>query len=545
MPEHYRRLFGYHVAIGLIGTAAALSTFRRPGVAEGLGIVVFIALLFCSEGIYIHLPSGLNTTASFSILFAMFLLFDTAIATTAGLAVSLVVSRFALKRPVEVALFNGGQYALSIIAGAALSRLGPPLADGLALVDPGSLVKSGLFFAGYFLVNQALTNLPIVYVGRVTFRDFVDAAVIDGLIAAITIPFSFIQVALYRSFGPWTLLTMVVPIVAVARVFSLQASLSKANREMSALYEASRRLGLALDLDRVFDLIVDCVKDSVGVDSCLLYAVREREHQMEPVRQHFQQGCDPELALELGSWAASRLSSCNGEILTKDVRGKTRHLLSVPMIHEDRLVGGIIVGRQSGVEFTPDDLKILSILGGHAAVSIEHALQYRQTATLADTEPLTGLHNSRSFSRRFEKELAASKRHAKPLSLIYLDLDNFKWVNDALGHLAGDRVLKEFGGVLKRSVRENDIAARLGGDEFVVLLPGSTRSEAQQVAQRIRFSVCGTRFPCEERPDGVSIGVSTGIACYPDDGEDLRALIKAADEAMYQTKTSAGANLVQ
>tara|TARA_R110002020_G_scaffold114198_1_gene262625 strand:+ start:2240 stop:3595 length:1356 start_codon:yes stop_codon:yes gene_type:complete len=169
----------------------------------------------------------------------------------------------------------------------------------------------------------------------------------------------------------------------------------------------------------------------------------------------------------------------------------------------------------------------------------EQALAEEKIWHNAHHDLLTGLPNRRLFLDRLDQEIKHAKRHGKPISLLFMDLDGFKQVNDSLGHEAGDRLLSEVAERLNGCVRESDTVARLGGDEFTVILTGAEqRKDVERVAQNI-VEALAMPFPIEPRP--VHISVSIGISCYPQAASTPDALLEAADQAMYRAK-KAGSN---
>ena len=149
---------------------------------------------------------------------------------------------------------------------------------------------------------------------------------------------------------------------------------------------------------------------------------------------------------------------------------------------------------------------------------------------LAERDPLTGVGNYRILSERLPEELARHRRYGRQLALIIVDLDDFKRVNDELGHQYGDRVLQEVAGALMGSVRGHDVVVRHGGDEFSVIAPETGRPEAEALAERLRDSVG------ELSADGRNLGACTGCAVFPDDAETLNSLLHHADEQLRAAK---------
>jgi diguanylate cyclase (GGDEF)-like protein len=169
------------------------------------------------------------------------------------------------------------------------------------------------------------------------------------------------------------------------------------------------------------------------------------------------------------------------------------------------------------------------------AIAIENAILFQRTEQLTITDDLTKLFNSRYLNLYLSREIKRCKRHGIPLSIIFLDLDGFKSVNDLHGHLAGSATLTEVGTILAQAVRESDILARYGGDEFVVVLPETPAAGALVIAERIRKSIAAHSFL---RGQGLEarISASFGIAAYPDHALTPEGLIQKADQAMYRVK---------
>jgi diguanylate cyclase (GGDEF)-like protein len=153
---------------------------------------------------------------------------------------------------------------------------------------------------------------------------------------------------------------------------------------------------------------------------------------------------------------------------------------------------------------------------------------------LSVTDGLTGIYNHRRFQEAINAELLRSERHKRPMAVLMIDVDFFKKVNDAMGHPAGDELLRRLAEVLSADLRQTDLIARYGGEEFAVILPETTKSEALQVGERMRAAVeerlnQGTPWPSK-------VTVSIGVATYPEDGKSAEQLIYAADQAMYVAK---------
>ena len=219
----------------------------------------------------------------------------------------------------------------------------------------------------------------------------------------------------------------------------------------------------------------------------------------------------------------------------KNTRFSTRSVMCAPLISRGRTIGVVEIINRLGGSFTRGDLQMLLTLVEPCAISIENAILFQKTEQLTITDDLTKLFNSRYLNLYIGREIKRCKRHEIPLSIIFLDLDGFKGVNDQYGHLAGSRTLTEVGSILVQAVRESDILARYGGDEFVVVLPETPPDGALVIAERIRKAIDGHRF-LESQGLNAHISASFGIASYPDHALTPEGLIQKADQAMYRVK---------
>jgi diguanylate cyclase (GGDEF)-like protein len=213
--------------------------------------------------------------------------------------------------------------------------------------------------------------------------------------------------------------------------------------------------------------------------------------------------------------------------------------LAVPLHGETGQLGWLTVfTRSSARDFDEDDLLELESLALRAGPAIENARRFREARQLADLDSLTGLHNRRYFHEVLERECARAHRYGRRLALVVLDVDDFKAVNDRIGHLAGDHALSEAAARVRQVVRSADIACRVGGDEFAVVLPESSLADAEQLFRRILEAV-------SSRPvgDAGTLLLSAGIAELRG-GDDAAAFFQRADEALYRAKEAGKGTVV-
>ena len=209
---------------------------------------------------------------------------------------------------------------------------------------------------------------------------------------------------------------------------------------------------------------------------------------------------------------------------------ETPWMLSNEIIVKDNKVGTVKVCYLEERAFLPDEFALLNAIAENLSLIVLRDLDNETISRIAVTDELTGLNNRRFFNESFAKAVSAARRHKQPLSLISIDLDHFKQVNDSFGHMMGDLVLKEFSTQLKMMVRAEDIACRLGGEEFMILLPNTTCEDSVTLAERMRSSI--EQYPRITTP---AVTASFGVAQLQA-GEDEDAMMSRVDAALYQAK---------
>jgi diguanylate cyclase (GGDEF)-like protein len=323
--------------------------------------------------------------------------------------------------------------------------------------------------------------------------------------------------------------------------------------EIAVFQELGKALTSSLQLDQVLRTIMEKIDEFLRPDNWSLLLLDEAKQELyfelavgkasqalKDVRIKMGQG--------IGGWVAQ-----HGEVVivpdtSKDTRffGKvdektkmeTRSIVAVPVKFREHCLGVIELINCVGPEgFDPRDLKLLEALSDFAAIALENARHVKRIHELTIKDDCTSLYNARHMGFILDTEIYRSQRYNYEFSIVFIDLDHFKQVNDTHGHLVGSRLLAEMGEALKTNCRLIDFAFRYGGDEFVILLPQTSKENAIKVARRLHRLVRETVWLSKEGLD-IHITPSMGLAAYPVDSRTKEGLLHLADEAMYLVKNT-------
>jgi diguanylate cyclase (GGDEF)-like protein len=321
------------------------------------------------------------------------------------------------------------------------------------------------------------------------------------------------------------------------RMEELARELTDAVRRAEEETQRSRfltRIGTTMDLDDVLRTTLEAVSALPRVDAALIQLDGEQDGPL--VATSGFDGAEPDATRlfglpERGEARAVELSYRYGDGPEAD--GAVRVALGVPLVDRSGRIGWLgVFSRNAETRFGDDDVRRLEELGERVGPALENARRFREARQLADHDALTGLHNRRYFHETLEREVARAGRYGRRLALVLLDVDDFKEINDRIGHLAGDAALAEAAERLRQVVRASDVACRVGGDELGVILPESGADDAQRLVERIQQAV--TSRPVARAG---AVRVSAGIAeLQPQD--DATSLFERADESLYSAKHS-------
>jgi len=306
---------------------------------------------------------------------------------------------------------------------------------------------------------------------------------------------------------------------AMRRELALKAELERRLRELALLAELGRTLTASLDEEQLLPAVAARVATDLGL-------------------------AEVQVLLRDGEGFAVRATSGDRATLGARVApgAAPPGAILVPMAHPDGCDGALAVRRADGGPLSADEARLLDAVARQTAMALANATLHRSVVRLSQTDTLTGSANRRSLFARLEAELERSERFAHATGVAFVDVDHFKRFNDALGHPAGDEVLRRVAGVLGSAVRKVDLVGRYGGEEFGVVLARADRAAALAAAEKLRAAVEAAAIG-HPASDLGRVTISVGVAVYPDDGKDLASLVDAADAALYAAKR-AGRNRV-
>jgi diguanylate cyclase (GGDEF)-like protein/putative nucleotidyltransferase with HDIG domain len=321
-----------------------------------------------------------------------------------------------------------------------------------------------------------------------------------------------------------------------------------AHREIYALYEIAQAMGTSLGVSDTMALIAAKLSNLVPFSCAALFLYDETS---ETLRCRFATGIDAEIVQQvavhtgegLTGWVArNRRALVNArpsaDLEAAGLRNTTTTLQSAlvcPLLFADRFIGTLSVYHVDAAFYRDDHRRLLDRVSEQAAAVINNSMLFEQTQEDSLTDPLTGLPNTRFLFMHLTRELARAERLKSEVSLMVMDLDSFKDINDSHGHHVGDKALCEVARVLRTAIRPYDICVRYAGDEFIVVLSGCGADEADRKREELQKGIDEVYFEARQGKR-VALGISVGAAVFPHDGESYESLLAIADSRMYQDK---------
>ncbi len=328
-------------------------------------------------------------------------------------------------------------------------------------------------------------------------------------------------------------------------------------QELGIFHDVAKALTSSLNLDSILQTIMDKMAEYFRPDTWSLLmtddakdelyfaiAVGDAAETLKSVR------------LKMGEGIAGWVAKHGEALIVPDVytdprfakridemtKWETRSIICLPLRSKQRVHGVIQLINCEMEVFGDNEMLLLQALCDYAAIAIDNARSVEKIQELTITDDCTGLYNARHLYKTLEAEVYRSTRFGYEFTVVFIDLDHFKQVNDTYGHLIGSKLLAEIGYTIKSHLRLIDYAFRYGGDEFVVLLPQTSKEAALIVARRLRDVFRSNKFLPDEGLN-LNIRASMGVASYPDDAKSAHEIIRQADEMMYMVKNSTRDNI--
>lgn len=345
--------------------------------------------------------------------------------------------------------------------------------------------------------------------------------------------------------------------VKILKILSNQLAVYISKAYLHTQLELAQKIGIKItsiiDLEKLLNFIVLSVRRTLKYDSCaimikegdelIIRAVTVMPKKNIGIKIPIGRGITGKCAQEKRIINIGDVTKCDYYI-PSGIHG-IKSEIALPITFKDELLGVLTIESKIKNAFGKEDEKILSLLCSQVAVTLKNAQMYRELEISSITDPLTGVFNQRYFYHKLHTEIARAKRYKRPLSLIILDFDDFKKINDTYGHLVGDKVLKEAAKLIKDNIRgckneiyrdcDVDTIARYGGEEFAIILPETPLEKAFIVGERLRKMLEEELSSLIKINGKLKITASFGVASYMDE-ESLEDFVRRADSALYEAK---------
>lgn len=501
-----------------------------------LYVAVFLVISFLGEHTTLRVTGSISQSLSTAAQVAAILLFPAPLPLLMTLAAVAVSQLPATKRALYKRLFNVCHPTLTVALSSSACAL---IANPSRVLQPGHFIDALpcvlLLIVCYYVLDVflLLTVLSLVqreYPWKVWWENYRLTLIPElsaGTIGVLT--------GVAWRFDPIAICVVLLPVVALRLAFRAiseaqdrASALRRRSEQLEAVLRAGQRLRVQHSQSDLLAIIAEAARVISGAETVVGY-LRDAEHPHRLERIVVV----PEADMQQ-SPTHIPIASVSRTISQQD--GETGNTLSLPIELEGVGVAGLLRLTGGATDTARDDRDALAILATQASIALQNTVMHERALAQASTDGLTGLANHKRFQTRLEEEVARAIRSQSRLSLIMVDLDDFKTVNNTYGHQTGDAMLSAVAGALRESVRLGDIPARYGGDEFAVILPETPVEDGMLIAARILAAVRALRVV-----DGgatIQIGASLGVAAFPLHAHARDTLIRAADQSAYAAKHS-------
>lgn len=436
--------------------------------------------------------------------------------------------------------------------------------DQVVHAEPATVAVRLVAVAGVFLVaHYALQGARLILFGR-PWRSYIKDIALPGVVAeAAVMPLAVLLVVLYRPGQQLGFLLLCATYLLLHFVFSrlrrTSHDLAQRVRDLETLGATARTLASALELEELVETVAreTCRAIPAAEAVALVHRGSERDTEKLVVDSYDRDGDHfARFTIGRGTGAVGKVVSEQQPLLIDDLASSdvplgggagaegVRSWLGVPIFMAGGVEGVLAIQSRQPGAFGAAEQRLLESIGHQVAASLQNAHLYQ----MAMVDSLTGLFVRRYFDARIDEEIERSKRYGTPFSVVMIDLDDFKQLNDTHGHLVGDRVLRAVAAIVRAQMRGVDTAARYGGEELALILPRTEMVAAYNQAERIRSAIADQKVavdPGAGESEVIGIAASFGIAAYPESGaQTAEDLVRKADKALYRAKKT-GKNRVE
>ncbi len=521
-----------------------------PRLSQGLFLVLLLGFSWSAMRFRFRLPSGYFVSFDIAFAVAAFLLISPLVAVLVAL-VSLWVDHIdRMREGFEgrwiLYLNNMGNRALRFgAAWIAFALFGGhvPISG-----DSNYVFQAFAAFAAYFLTNN-LFFLPMEYLQGGNLKSFLkETFTVDLGYSALTCAFGYIMALTTTVQGFWVFLLLAGVVVGaswlLSRLWHTQAELKRNLEDLLAISQVNAAASSGLDMLPMVEAFTRKLAEVLNADGIGVIFYQPYSTTLSLVQCEGEKSratyLPEETQFQYNELPLSDPSTRLGERLFEFLQPLETapffvppSCYGIPLLHAGEPFGGIVVYSYSEGKSFSAKKSLLETCAQSLVVGLENCFLHLQ----AIQDPLTGLFNRSYFFYRLEEEISYSVRHEAPFSLLMIDLDDFKAVNDFLGHAQGDKVLHRIGDLLRRSLRREDVPARFGGDEFIILMVKCGEGPAMKKAEQIRRIISSKALPKEEA-EGLSIGCSIGVLISTQlrGEQDVPTLLRRLDKALYKAK---------
>lgn len=516
-------------------------------------VVAFMPMVINNTPIFLIQWVSLATFLSFGLFIEMIF---------AQAAVILLLLRLRVQKeqyfriPLNLIMF----FLVSLLSGVVYYSLGGQ--TGTTLINnPHAIWLAAVYAVVNYSLNQVIISFYLYFIYKSKESYFGKDFMVETITTFLTLPLGFVLYMFYNQHGLLALLIVAVPFASLSIIFNLYYSTEKINEYLQKAAEIGHQMAERLEVNGVIDLFIQKLSEMLPVDYAYIFDVVS-EDELQLVRRI---QCGTGITTETAK--IKKNQGISGNVWEKQkgclyhskkdwkpfsnghLPANAESVLAVPIVRNKKVIGVLMLASKRKRAYEKSQLMIVDILCSYFAVAIDNAKHYELTKKQSERCALTKLYNYRYFEKLLTEEFEKLFHfERKALSLIILDIDHFKTVNDTYGHQSGNEILCELAARLNNLVGSRGTVARYGGEEFVVLLPEVHKEEAYQMAEIIRQAIANWPFTLQQSLDlkqhQVKITASIGIATAPEDAEDPLALVRHADRALYVGAKRAGRNRV-